>query len=292
MEKSDSMIVQKSFDHIKPTLYLVSTPIGNLSDITLRALEVLKSVDVIFAEDTRNSLHLLNHYEIKTPLKSYHMHNEHEKADDLINLLKEGKSVALISDAGTPLINDPGESLVNACIEQSIAVVSIPGPSAFLTALTSSPLKTQPFLFYGFLPSKKSERLKVLESLKTLPYTLIFYEAPHRILETLEALKESFNHRAITIARELTKKFETYYHLSLDAIDQVSALKGEIVLIVEGLNEVTVLDEFDMIEHINLLMADGLSEMEAIKKAAKDRKMKKNDVYMAFKHHKKHFIEE
>lgn len=291
-EKSDSMKVQKSFDHTKPTLYLVSTPIGNLSDITLRAIEILKTVDVIFAEDTRNSSHLLNHYEINTPLKSFHMHNEHDKTSELLTLLKEGMQIALISDAGTPLINDPGESLVKACIEHSIAVVSIPGPSAFLTALTSSPLNTQPFLFYGFLPSKKNERLKVLETLKTLPYTLIFYEAPHRILDTLKALKDSFNNRSITIARELTKKFETYYHLSLSNIDELDALKGEIVLIVEGLNEDQVLDNNDIIEHITLLMADGMTEMEAIKKAAKDRKMKKNDVYMAFKHHKKHFIEE
>jgi 16S rRNA (cytidine1402-2'-O)-methyltransferase len=283
------MIVQQSFNEEKPSLYLVSTPIGNLEDISIRAIEILKQVDLIYAEDTRNSIHLLKHYEIKTPLKSYHMHNENDKVDDLIETIKKGKSIALISDAGTPLINDPGESLVKACIEAFIPVVSIPGASAFLTALTSSNLSTQPFLFYGFLPSKAKARHEALETLKTLPYTLIFYEAPHRILETLKALKEVFINRSITIARELTKKFETYMHLSLDEIDKVGPLKGEIVLIVEGLKELVVLDKFDIIEHIELLKADGLSEMDAIKKAAKDRNMKKNDVYMAFKNHKKHF---
>ncbi|MFW5864862.1 MAG: 16S rRNA (cytidine(1402)-2'-O)-methyltransferase, partial [Candidatus Izemoplasmataceae bacterium] len=216
----------------------------------------------------------------------------HDKIEALVSVIKEGKSIALISDAGTPLINDPGESLVKACIQEAIPVVSIPGPSAFLTALTSSPLTTQPFLFYGFLPSKKTERHKILETLKHLPYTLVFYEAPHRITDTLSDMKSVFNQRNITIARELTKKFEEYIHSSLDDLEDLNTLKGEIVLLVEGLKETKVLDEHDIIDHINLLITDGLSEMEAIKKAAKDRSMKKNDVYMAYKHYKKHFKDE
>ena len=283
------MYHQKSYQDNQPTLYLVATPIGNLEDMTYRAVHTLKTVDIIYAEDTRTSGQLLKHFDIKTPMQSYHLHNEKVKIDQIINDLKDGKNIALISDAGTPLINDPGESLVKAVIEQTFPVVSIPGPSAFLTALTSSSLDSHPFLFYGFLPQKKSARQKALESLKLLPYTLIFYEAPHRIHETIEDLKTLYKSRKVTLARELTKFYEEYIHFNLEEDEILPDLKGEMVLIVEGFKDDTVVSETDIINHIELLIQDGLSEMEAIKKAAKIRNMKKNDVYMAYQTHKKHF---
>ncbi|MFH5881644.1 16S rRNA (cytidine(1402)-2'-O)-methyltransferase [Liberiplasma polymorphum] len=283
------MYHQKSYHENKPTLYLVATPIGNLEDITLRALSILKTVDLIYAEDTRNSGHLLKHFDIKTPMHSYHTHNEKLRNEQILEELKSEKNIALISDAGTPLINDPGETLVQDIISAGYPVVSIPGPTAFLTALTSSGIKSHPFIFYGFLPQKSSARKKALESLKKSPYTLIFYEAPHRINETLLDLRTIFKSRKVTLARELTKRFEEYIHIDLETFNEFLELKGEMVLVVEGFTDDTVVTEGDVINHIELLIQDGLSEMEAIKKAAKSRNMKKNDVYMAYQTHKKHF---
>ena len=281
----------KSFQENRPAVYLISTPIGNLDDITLRAINTLKAVDLIYAEDTRTSGVLLKHYDIKTPLVSYHAHNEKARLKPILNKLKEEKNIALISDAGTPLISDPGQTLVKSLIEHDYPVISIPGPSAFLSALTVSGY-THPFLFYGFLPSKAPARNQVLESMKTLPYTLIFYEAPHRLKETLESLKTVFISRDITIARELTKLYEETIHLTLEDIDQLPPLKGELVLVVEGFTDETPMDEKDLIDHIELLISDGLSEMDAIKAVAKARNMKKNDVYMAYHTHKKYFKED
>lgn len=285
------MHTQKSYSEEKPTLYVVATPIGNLDDMTFRAVKTLKEVDVIFAEDTRHSGSLLKHFDIKTPMISYHQHNERMRNEEIIKKLQSGESIALISDAGTPLINDPGTSLVKAVINARFHVVSIPGASAFLTSLVASPYQTHPFLFYGFLPAKDNAKKTTLKSLKRLPYTLIFYEAPHRIKETLHSAKDIFGNRQITIARELTKKYEEYRHLTLEEIDDIPELKGEMVLIIEGANEAVTLNKDDAIDHIELLIDDGLSEKEAIKKASKDRNMKKNDVYMAYQIHKKNFKE-
>ncbi len=280
---------QQSYKDNKPTLYLVPTPIGNLSDMTYRAVDTLKAVDVIFAEDTRHSGTLLKHYAIDTPMKSYHKHNERMRNELIVSNLKEGKNLALISDAGMPLISDPGETLVQSVIQAGFHVVSLPGPSAFLTALVASGIQAQPSLFYGFLPTKPNERKKQLKQLKTFPYTLVFYEAPHRIKDTLNALYDIFNNRSVTIAREISKQYETYIRTTLDAIDTIPELKGEIVVIVEGFNETDPLSEDDVIDHIELLIQDDLSEMQAIKQVAKQRNMKKNDVYMAYQTHKKHF---
>ncbi len=280
MEESDKMSKQKG------TLYLVSTPIGNLSDMTFRAVETLKQVDKIYAEDTRTSYTLLNHYGIETPSQSYHKYNENTRVNSIINELKDGQNIALISDAGTPLISDPGENLVKAAINEDIIVTHIPGPTALISGLILSGKPTHPFLFYGFLPSKNAERDKIIETLKYYPYTLIFYEAPHRIKTTLKAFKDIFITRDFSIIKEITKYYETSFHYSLEEIDKVPDLKGEIVLVLEGYHDKKVFNEEDLIQHIILNIEDGLPEMDAIKKVAKERKMKKNDVYMAFQKHK------
>ncbi len=281
------MDIQQSFKENKPTLFIVSTPIGNLEDITYRAVNILKTVDVIYAEDTRTSGVLLKYYEIETHMKSYHKHNERMRNDTIIKTLNEGKYVALISDAGTPLISDPGETLVQDVISANYPVVSIPGPSAFLTALTASPLPTHPFVFYGFLPTKESAQKKQLSRLKTYQETLIFYEAPHRISQTLKTLYDVFGNRRVTLARELTKHYEEYRHFTLEDHATITDLKGEMVIIVAGSETDAPLSKDDAIAHIELLIEDGFSEKDAIKTAAKKRNMKKNEVYMAFQNHKK-----
>ncbi|MFW6318897.1 MAG: 16S rRNA (cytidine(1402)-2'-O)-methyltransferase [Bacillota bacterium] len=281
------MHVQQSFKENKPTLYIVSTPIGNLEDITYRAVNILKTVDVIYAEDTRTSAVLLKHYNIETHMKSYHKHNERARNDMIIESLNEGKHIALISDAGTPLISDPGETLVQDVISANYPVVSIPGPTAFLTALTASPISTHPFVFFGFLPAKENTQKKQLSQLKHYQETLIFYEAPHRINQTLKVLYEVLGNRRVTLARELTKHYEEYRHFTLEDHTEITDLKGEMVIIVEGSKDDAPLSKDDAIAHIELLIEDGLSEKEAIKTAAKTRNMKKNEVYMAYQNHKK-----
>jgi len=283
------MKIRESFKEKTPTLYLVGTPIGNLDDMTFRAIEILKNVDIIYAEDTRNSGRLLKHFEIETKLDSVHEHNQSHKIEAMLALLNDNKNIALISDAGMPRISDPGELLVKACLEHSFNVVPIPGASALITGLIGSPYTTHPFLFYGFLPAKKTQREKMLEDLKTRHETLIFYEAPHRIKSMLKSLKSVFSSRRVTIGRELTKRYETFLDFNLDEIDNLPEMKGEMVVIVEGFKETDTFNESDMIDHIELLMQDGLREMDAIKQVAKLRKMKKNDVYMAYQTHKKHF---
>jgi len=270
-----------TFQNDKATLYIVSTPIGNMQDISLRAIDVLKNVDLILAEDTRTSGVLLKHHDIDTPLKSYHAHNEQSMVPKVIDMLESSRDVALISDAGTPLLSDPGHDLVRAVREKAFNIAPIPGASALLSALVMSDLPTHPFTFYGFLPQKAAARDKILKTIRTHPHTMVFYESPNRIQKTLAAMHAVFGKRRVTIARELTKLYEETISLTLDEYDQLDALKGEIVLIVEGSPEI-MLDEGDMLEHVELLIEDGMREMDAIKQVAKARNLKKNTVYMAF----------
>ncbi len=278
---------QTTFKKDTPILYLVATPIGNLDDISLRAIEVLKSVDFIYAEDTRTSQKLMQYHQILTPLKSFHEHNEDAKAEDVIHRLAAGRNVALISDAGSPLISDPGESLVKKVRDKGYSVSAIPGPTAIITALTASNITTAPFTFIGFLPQKEKAKQDIIKQYMSYPETLIFYESPHRIHKTLHVMYDIFGDRHICIARELTKLYETFIHMSLSEHESLPPLKGEIVLIVEGAPKQDTLSTYDMLEHVELLISDGVSEMQAIKTVAKARQLKKNTVYMAYQNHKK-----
>ncbi|HKM00205.1 MAG TPA: 16S rRNA (cytidine(1402)-2'-O)-methyltransferase [Mobilitalea sp.] len=270
-------------------LYLCATPIGNLEDITLRVIRTLKEVDLIAAEDTRHSIKLLNHYEIKKPMTSYHEYNKVEKAKSLVEQLKSGMNIALITDAGTPGISDPGEELVRQAYEQGIEVTSLPGPSAVITALTLSGLSTRRFSFEAFLPSDKKEKLKVLENLKTDTRTIILYEAPHRLNKTLKELFETLGNRKLTIIKELTKKHETVWQTSLgEAVEGYGELepRGEYVLVMEGRAiadiESEKQDQWELIsigEHMKLYMEKGVDKKEAMRAVAKDRGISKRDVY-------------
>ena len=225
---------QKSFDNDRPTCYLVATPIGNLNEMTPRAIEILKSVDFIAAEDTRNTLKLLTHFQIETRMISHHEHNESQSTNGIMQLLEQGKNVALVSDAGYPLISDPGEQLVKRIVDAGYNVVPISGSSAVLDALVASGLSPQPFVFYGFLPVSDKESRAQLNQLKAYPYTLVFYEAPHRIQKTIRRMQEVFGDRNACIARELTKRYEEFLRGTLSELAEVEDLKGEIVLVVEG----------------------------------------------------------
>lgn len=270
-------------------LYLVPTPIGNLKDITLRALEVLKQVDLIAAEDTRQSLKLLNHFNIKKPLISYHKHNEQGKSENLIDKLKEGKNIALVSDAGTPGISDPGAVIVSKCIEENIDFEVLTGATAVTTALVYSGMDTRKFIFRGFMPRENKERKIIMEELKNRKETLIFYEAPHRLKNTLEFLKNNLGNRKISICRELTKLHEEILRLNLsEAIDyyEEKTVKGELVLVVEGKDEKEIMNEemsewrdLNIDEHIKMYIEEGLNKKEAIKKVAKDRNLPKSEIY-------------
>lgn len=272
-------------------LYLCATPIGNLQDITLRVLNTLQEVDLIAAEDTRNSVKLLNHFDIHTPMTSYHEYNKVEKAHYLIQKLQEGKNVALITDAGTPAISDPGEVLVAMCQEAGVSVTSLPGAAACITALTLSGLSTRRFCFEGFLPSDKKEKKAVLEDLKTESRTIILYEAPHRLVRTLTELKETLGCCRITICRELTKKFEeirpTTIEEALDHYGQQEP-RGEYVLVVEGKSFSRQKEEeqeswlmLSMEEHMKHYEVQGIERKEAMKLVARDRGISKRDVYQA-----------
>lgn len=261
-------------------LYICPTPIGNLEDITIRTLNVLKEVDLIAAEDTRTSLKLLNHYGIKKALTSYHKFNIKEKSQELINKIKEGKNIALISDAGMPGISDPGEELIRLAIEEDIEVIALPGPTASITALVVSGLKSEKFVFEGFLSSKKSERRKELESLKEEERTLIFYESPHRLLKTLDDILNIFGNRNIVIARELTKFYEEIFRASVEeAIESFSkrSIKGEIVIVLEGGQVIE--EEVDIKAELRKYIDQGLSKKEAIKKVSVENNIGKNLVY-------------
>ena len=273
---------QKSYDN-SPTLYLIPTPIGNLEDITLRAIHILKQVEVIFCEDTRVTALLLNHLEIKKKLISSHKYNESMNDDKLLEYLKNGYDVGLVTDRGTPIISDPGYELVKVAIENNFNVVALPGPTAFVPALISSGVSPQPFLFYGFLNSKESKMKKELEELKYEKATMIFYEAPHRIQSTLNIIKTVLGNRKASISREISKKFEEIYRGTIEElIEQILEIKGEIVLIVSGNNDENSYDHLTIIEHVNLYIKEGLSSKEAIKKVANDRNINKNEVYKEY----------
>ncbi|MCB2306463.1 16S rRNA (cytidine(1402)-2'-O)-methyltransferase [Clostridium estertheticum] len=270
-------------------LYLVPTPIGNLKDITLRALEVLQSVDIIAAEDTRQSLKLLNHFNIKKILISYHKFNEQGKSEDIIRQVKEGKNIAIISDAGTPGISDPGSVIVSKCIEQNIEFVVLPGATAITTALVYSGLDTTKFIFRGFLPRENKERKPIIDDLINRSETLIFYEAPHRLLSTLEFLYENIGNRKISMCRELTKLYEEIIRLTLEqAIEyyKQNSPRGEYVLVIEGKSKEAIdkeerakWDSLTIEEHIKKYMDDGINKKDAMKLVAKDRSLPKSEVY-------------
>lgn len=271
------------------TLYLCATPIGNLEDITLRCIRTLKEVDIVAAEDTRQSIKLLNHFEIKKPLISYHEHNKMEKGKELVGLLLEGKSIALVSDAGMPAISDPGEDLVRLCIEQNIAVVPIPGASASLTALIISGISTRSFCFEGFLPQNKKEKKEKMEQLVNETRTIILYESPHRIKDTMKELLQYLGDRKVSVSRELTKKFEETLRGSLNEISEVLQqrdIKGEFVIVIEGINMKDLVDNqvkkwhnISIEQHIVMYMEQGFDKKEAIKKVAEDRNLPKKEVY-------------
>ena len=274
---------QKSYDG-SPTLYLVPTPIGNLGDFTFRAVEVLNQVEVIFSEDTRVTINLLTHYDIKKKLIAFHKFNEEQKVGVVLSYLEDGKSVAIVSDRGTPVLSDPGEICTKKVIEKGYNVVSLPGATAAIPAITASGLDSSKFIFYGFLNSKSSKRKKELEFLKNNKMTIIFYEAPHRIMEMLADLKEVFGNRNISISREISKKFEEIYRATIsEVMNMLTEIKGEFVIVVEGNKDVVSFDDITIKEHVNMYMEDGLTEKEAIKKVAKERNMSKSDIYKEVK---------
>ena len=268
---------------------MCATPIGNLEDMTFRVIRTLKEVDMIAAEDTRNSIKLLNHFEIKTPMTSYHEYNKIEKGHKLVQMLLEGKNLALITDAGTPGISDPGEELVQMCYEAGVPVTSLPGAAACITALTLSGLSTRRFVFEAFLPSDKKERQQVLEELKNDTRTVICYEAPHRLVKTLKELLEALGDRRITICRELTKKHETAWQTHIaEACEyyQENAPKGECVLVIEGRSreelkaeEQEQWEQMPLEAHMEHYESQGMDHKSAMKRVAKDRGVSKRDIY-------------
>ena len=271
---------QKSYDN-SPTLYLIPTPIGNMEDITVRALNTLKMVDVVFCEDTRVTGQLFNYFDINKKLISSHNYNESGNKDKLLEYLNNGLNVGLVSDRGTPIISDPGYELAKYAIENNYNVVSLPGATALIPALTSSGISPMPFYFYGFLNNKDSARRKELESLKNISATLIFYEAPHRINKSLIDMKNILgNNRKISISREITKKYEEIYRGTIeDLVNQNNDYKGELVIVVEGNKEKLEYKTLTIEEHVNLYLEDGMSVMDAIKVVARERGIKKSEVY-------------
>lgn len=273
------------------TLFLCATPIGNLSDMTPRVIETLQEADLIAAEDTRNSMKLLNYFDIKTPMTSYHEYNKVEKADQIITWLRAGKNIALITDAGTPAISDPGEILVVKCMEAGIPVTSLPGCCACITALTLSGLSTRRFCFEGFLPADKKERKFILEELKDETRTIILYEAPHHLKKTLQQLFEELGDRRVTLCRELTKKFETVFPTTLGealCFYEENEPRGEYVIVLEGISRRNLQKEKQQMwetltieEHMQKYESQGMEKKEAMKRVAADRGISKRDVYQA-----------
>ncbi|HCA21779.1 MAG TPA: 16S rRNA (cytidine(1402)-2'-O)-methyltransferase [Lachnospiraceae bacterium] len=272
-------------------LYLVATPIGNLEDMTFRAVRVLKEADLIAAEDTRNSIKLLNHFEIRTPMTSYHEFNKYDKADRLIEKLSEGQTVALITDAGTPGISDPGEVLVEKCYEAGITVIPVPGACAAVNALIASGQPTRRFAFEAFLPADKKERRAVIQELKNETRTIVLYEAPHRLVKTLKELRENLGDRELTLCKELTKKHESFARTTLDEAisafeDEDNAPRGEYVLVIKGKSEEAVEAEkaaawenISVTEHVEMYITGGMTKKDAIKQVALDRNLPKREVY-------------
>ena len=268
-------------------LYIVATPIGNLEDITLRALKILKEVDLIAAEDTRQTLKLLNYFEISKPLISYHRHNEDVKSNILIEKLKNGENIALVSDAGTPGICDPGEEVIKKAIDEKIDVIPIPGACAMINALIASGISTSEFSFLGFLPLNKKLRKEKIEEIKKSEKTVIIYEAPHKMKNTLQDLKVILNDRKIVLARELTKIHEEFIRKNInELLENIENMKGEMILIIEGnkkeKNNENELNSLSLEEHYNYYENQGFDKKEIIKKIAKDRNVNKNEIYMKF----------
>ena len=285
------LIFHKRSEKMAGKLYLCATPIGNLEDITFRVLRILKEVDLIGAEDTRHSIKLLNHFEIKTPMTSYHEYNKVDKAKYLVNEMLNGKNIALITDAGTPGISDPGEELVRQCIDAGIEVSSVPGPAACITALTMSGQATRRFAFEAFLPSDKKERALVLEELKEETRTMIIYEAPHHLLKTLKELYEVLGDRSITLCKELTKLYEKIRKTTISELIaeyEVTEPRGEHVLVIAGKTFKEKRDasiqsflEISIEEHMEMYLSKGMDKKEAMKAVAKDRGVSKRDIYDA-----------
>jgi 16S rRNA (cytidine1402-2'-O)-methyltransferase len=282
MEKSDLMNRQKSFSNDLATLYLVATPIGNLEDMTFRAVKILKSVDIIYCEDTRVSGKLLHHFDISKPLKTYHDFNKEFKSTDIIKHLADNQDVALISDAGYPLISDPGYYVIREAINEGYNVVSIPGANALLSGLVVSGIPPHPFTFIGFLDHKEGKRKRQLTDLLEHKETLVFYESPHRISKTVTNMYEVFGERDLVIARELTKKFEEILRGTTKSLKDIVDLKGEMVIIVEGKPEVEYNPTISILEEVNLLIEEGMSSKDAIKDVAKKRGIPKNEVYQEY----------
>lgn len=275
-------MIQRSYSD-KASLFLIPTPIGNLDDITIRALNTLKSVDVILCEDTRDSSILLNHYNIKKKLLSCHEYNENNLVEKVIDMLNEGLNIGLITDQGTPIISDPGFVIARGIIERGYSVISLPGPTAFVPALTSSGINPSPFLFYGFLNSKKSKQKEELMSLKNYPFTIIFYESVHRLENTLNCILDIFGDRRIALCRELSKVYEEIIRDNISNIIPIcNNLKGEFVLVVEGNMDGVDYSNLDVLDHVKLYIEDGMSEKDAIKLVAKERNVAKSVIYSEY----------
>lgn len=275
-------MIQKSYQ-TSNCLYIVPTPIGNMEDITLRAINILKSVDIILCEDTRDSSVLLNHFQIKKRLISCHEFNEDKMIDTVITYLKDGMSIAFITDQGTPIISDPGFVISRAIIDAGFSVVSLPGATAFVPALTSSGIEPSPFLFYGFLNSKKSKQISELVSLKDYPFTIIFYESVHRLKDTLNNMLDVFGDRKVSLNREISKIHEEVIRDNLSNVIAISdSLKGEFVIVVEGNKKNIDFSSIDIVDHVKLYLDDGISEKEAIKIVAKERHVAKSIIYKEY----------
>jgi hypothetical protein len=274
-------MLQNSYDG-KPTLYLISTPIGNLDDITYRSVKILNDVDVIFSEDTRVTLNLLNYLGINKKLIALHEHNEDMAKEKVLEYLKNGNNVALVTDRGTPIISDPGYKTVKYITDNDYNVVALPGPTAFVPALITSGLAPQPFLFYGFLDSKDSLKRSELERLSDEEETIIFYEAPHRIIRTLNMMLDIFGDRNISISREISKKFETIYRGKISDVINIIPEKGEFVIIVEGVKDKIVDNNITIKDAVDNYIRTGFDVMTSIKKVAKDRNVPKNVIYKEY----------
>lgn len=275
---------QKSYDGTK-SLYLIPTPIGNFEDMTLRSIETLKMVDVLFCEDTRITKQMLNRLNINKKLISSNDHNEDSTKNLAIKYLEEGKNIGIVTDRGTPIISDPGYKVVAEVIKKGYNVIPLPGANALVPALIASGLNPSPFMFYGFLNSKKSKREKELENLKKYPVTMIFYEAPHRIIEMLESIKEVFGERNISVSREITKIYEEMYRGTITQVIQElnsEEIRGEFVVVVEGNTSDISFDSMSIEEHVNMYIEEGLTEKESLKRVAKDRNTTKSEIYKIY----------
>ncbi len=267
----------------KPTLYLIPTPIGNISDITDRSLKILNMVDIILCEDTRTTGQLLKQYDISKKLLSCHEFNEDKIKENVVKELASGKNLGLVTDQGSPIISDPGYIVAKYVIKEGYNVVALPGATAFTPAIMMSGLDANHFLYYGFLNSKDSKQKKELEALKSFPYTMIFYEAPHRIVNTLTNMRDVLGDRNISISREISKIHEEVIRGTIsECLEELDVIKGEFVIVVEGNNDIITFDNISIVEHVNIYLADGISEMDAIKKVAKERKIAKSIIYKEY----------